>query len=154
MSILRTTVASFLVASAACVAALSLGGGAPQQVPEGLPDPGPLVGWSLPLASVVSDGLLVVLVGLLLAVVALLPASADDVQGLSVDAVRGAARVAAAWSLLSIVLYVLTVADVFARPIGSLTFPLLSELATTATGGVVLLQVLVGALAWAVLRWT
>ena len=65
MSILRTTVASFLVASAACVAALSLGGGAPQQVPEGLPDPGPLVGWSLPLASVVSDGLLVVLVGAL-----------------------------------------------------------------------------------------
>ncbi len=153
-SVLRTTVASFLVASAACVAALSLGGGAPQQVPEGLPDPGPLGGWSLPLASVVSDGLLVVLVGLLLAVVALLPTSADDVQGLSVDAVRGAARVAAAWSLLSVVLYVLTVADVFARPIGSLTFPLLSELATTATGGVVLLQVVVGALAWAVLRWT
>lgn len=154
MSVLRTTVAAFLVAAAACVAALSLGGGAPQAVPDGLPDPGPFVGWSLPLVSVVSDGLLVVLVGMLLVAVALLPTSSDDVQGLSVDAVRAAARVAAAWSVVSVLVYLLTVADVFARPLGSLTPPLLTQLAQTATGGVVLLQVVVGALVWLGLRWT
>jgi putative copper resistance protein D len=154
VSILRTTVAAFLVASAACVAALSLGGGAPQAVPDGLPDPGPFVGWSLPVVSVVSDGLLVVLVGLLLAAVVLLPTSSDDVQGLSVDAVRGAARASGAWAVVGVLVYVLTVADVFARPLDSLTPPLLTELARTSTGGVVLLQVVVGAALWAVLRWT
>lgn len=154
MSVVRSSAAAFLVAAAACVAALSLGGGAPQPVPEGLPDPGQLVGWGLPLLSVVSDALLVVLIGLLLAAVFLLPSSSDVVQGLSVDAVRGAARAAAAWSVVGVALYVLTVADVFARTIGSITFPLLTELATTSTGGVVLLQVVVGAVAWGVLRWT
>ncbi len=154
MIVLRTSAATFLVALAACVAALSLGGGAPQAVPEGLPDPGAFVGWGLPVLSVVSDALLVVLVGLLLASSVLLPTNGDAVQGLSVDAVRGASRAAGAWSLVSIVLYVFTVADVFARPLDSLTWPLLSELAGTSTGGVVLLQVVVGAVAWAVLRWT
>jgi putative copper resistance protein D len=154
VTVARTTAATFLVAAAACVAALSLGGGAPQAVPEGLPDPGALVGWGLPLVSVVADALLVVLVGLLLAAAFLLPTASDDVQGLSVDAVRAAARSAGALSVVSLVLYVLTVADVFARPLDSLTPPLLTELATTSTGGVVLLQAVVGALAWAVLRWT
>ena len=154
MSVVRTSSAAFLVAAAACVAALSLGGGAPQAVPDGLPDPGAVVGWGLPVVSVVSDALLVVLVGLLLAATLLLPTSTDDVQGLSVDAVRGAARAALVWGLLGVVLYVLTVGDVFARTIGSLTFPLLTELAGTSTGGVLLLQVVVGVGAWAVLRWT
>ncbi|WP_375003674.1 cytochrome c oxidase assembly protein [Aeromicrobium sp. CTD01-1L150] len=150
----RTAFATFLLAAAALVMALAVGGGAPQAVPQGIADAGPLVGWGLPLVTLASQAVVVLLVGLLLAVVALMPSSDDGAQGIAVDAVRAASRFAWAWSVLSLVLFWFTVADTFARPLSTFTLPLITELLGTSTGQVLIFQAAVGAMVALVLRWT
>ncbi len=153
MRTVRVVAASFVVAAAAMVAALSFGGGVPEPVP-GLPDAGPVVGWGLPTVSTLSDAVLVGIVGLLVAAVFLVPSASDGVQGVAVDAVRYASRFSFLWAALGAVLLVLTVGDIFARPIDSLNLPLFTQTMSSALGGVLLLQMAVGVLLGAVLRWT
>ena len=69
------------------VAALEIGGGAPEPSPAGIPDPGLLVGWALPAIAYLTQLSAVVVAGFLLAAVFLLPTSKDVVEGLSVSAV-------------------------------------------------------------------
>src|SRR5690625_5631506 len=47
----RWTAAALLATAGALVLALSIGGGAPEPSPPGIPDPGPLTGWGLPSAA-------------------------------------------------------------------------------------------------------
>lgn len=58
---------------AVAVVAMALAGGAPEEVPPGLSDPGPLVGWGVRLARLASDLAAIATVGSLLLTVALLP---------------------------------------------------------------------------------
>lgn len=153
-AVVRTGVGAFLLATSALVLALSVGGGAPQDVPPGIPDAGGVVGWGLPLVTTASQAVIVLIVGLLLAAVFLLPSTAPSAQGITVDAIRAASRLAWAWAVLSLMLLVLTVADTFARTISSLTWPLFTQLLTTSTGRVILLQAVVAAAVALALRWT
>ncbi|MGZ5410466.1 MAG: hypothetical protein ACXWDJ_10770, partial [Aeromicrobium sp.] len=125
----RWAAASFLAALAVLVIALELGGGAPQSVPEGIPDPGLVTGWGLPAIKLVTDFAAVLTIGFLVAAVFLLPSSGDWVQGLSVTAARIASRCAAVWAASTVALYFLTVSDVFAVPLGkSFSWALASSL--------------------------
>ena len=151
---LRSGLAAFLLGTAALVVALSVGGGAPQAAPQGIADAGAVVGWGLPLSTLVVQAAIVLVVGLLLAAVVLLPSSADDAQGLSVDAARAASRFAWIWAVGSLVVFWFTVADTFARPLSTFTLPLVTELLGTSTGQVLIFQAAVGAATAIALRWT
>ena len=62
-------------------------------------------------------------IGFLLAAVFLLPSSEDEVQGLSVQAVRRASWWAAVWCAATIALFFLNVSDIFAKPLTDLSSP-------------------------------
>ena len=51
------------VAGGVLVVALVVGGGAPQAAPPGIPDPGPVTGWGLPLLRLLTDLAAVAAVG-------------------------------------------------------------------------------------------
>lgn len=69
------------VAVVVLVLALLVGGGAPQAPVPGIPDPGPVTGWGLPLLRLGSDLAAVVTVGLALAAAFLLPAPTPQLRG-------------------------------------------------------------------------
>ncbi|MDQ3158124.1 MAG: bifunctional copper resistance protein CopD/cytochrome c oxidase assembly protein [Actinomycetota bacterium] len=152
----RWVAASFLAALAVLVIALEFGGGAPQAVAEGIPDPGVITGWGLPLIKLVTDVAAVTTIGFLVATVFLLPSSGDSVQGLSVTAARIASRCAAVWAASTGVLYFLTVSDYFAVPLHrSFNWAFASSLVTDQAVGRGILGQAVVALAVALAaRWT
>ncbi|MGA8986503.1 cytochrome c oxidase assembly protein [Aeromicrobium sp.] len=151
----RDVLVGFLAAGLAMFAALQLGGSAPAKAPPNIPDPGRFVGWAVPSVTVLTELSVVALVGFLMVAVFLLPGSRDDVEGLAVDAVRLARRWAIVWSLASLALFVLTVSDVFGRPLGSLNWILVSSLAfETSLGRALLIQSLAAALLALALGWT
>lgn len=147
--------AVFLVSVLALTLALQIGGGTPEVVSPGIPDAGRFVGWALPLTKLGTDVAAVLVVGFLVAAVFLLPSSDDEVEGLSVQGVRLAARWATVWSVASLVLYVLTVSDTFARPLGTLSWALLWSLAADSSlGKAILLQAAAAGLVALAARWT
>lgn len=155
-SAVRWTAATFLAAAMVLIFALELGGGTPQPVPAGIPDPGALTGWGLPFIKLASDVASFLTIGLLLAAVFLLPSSGKTVQGLSSQGIRWAQRTALAWGILSLALYVFTVSDVFAVPLSrTVSWPLLSGLATdSSTGKGILGQALIALVVTFVARWS
>ena len=62
------------------VGALAIGGGAPRPAPAGLPDPGPLTGWSLPIIRLVTQAGLIAAFGWVLLATALLPDNAQPAR--------------------------------------------------------------------------
>lgn len=98
----------------ALVALLVLTGSAPKPLPEGLQDPGRIVGWSLPISRLMSDLFATATVGFLLVAVVLLP-SGERLEGLSVQAVRLASLSAAIWTVSALVQYWANVAEVYGR---------------------------------------
>ena len=152
---LRLALLGFAAGLVVMVASLQIGGGAPVPSPAGIPDPGPLVGWALPASGFLTQIAAVTVAGFLLAAVFLLPTSKDVVEGLSVTAVSLASRWAAIWSVASLVLFVLTVCDVFARPLSGLSFTLVTSLAfETSLGRALLVQALAAAAIAVACRWT
>ena len=132
----RWTAISFLAALGMLVIALEYGGGAPQPVPSGIPDPGAVTGWGLPLTKLLADLAAVATIGFLLATVFLLPSAGATIQGLAVSAGRLASWSAFAWAAASIVLYFFTVSDVFAVPLTeTVNWALLSSLVTDSSIG-------------------
>lgn len=105
------------VAGLAFVVALLATGGRPEPAPAGLPDPGRLVEWALPLNRLLVDLSAVGTVGLLLAAAVLLPSTLDLLSTSAVRAARLAAGTAAVWSLGSLALVVLTYADIAGLPL-------------------------------------
>ena len=151
----RLVAAGLAVGLVVMVAALEIGQGAPEPSPAGIPDPGLFVGWALPTTSFLTELSAVVVVGFLLVAVFLLPTSKDEVEGLSVSAVALASRWAAVWSLATLVVFVLTVSDVFARPPTDLSLSLFTSLAfDTSLGRALLIQSVVAAVVAVACRWT
>ncbi len=151
----RLALTGFAIGLVVMVAALEIGGGAPEPSPAGIPDPGLFVGWALPAASFLTQLSAVAVAGFLLVAVFLLPGSKDEVEGLSVSAVGLASRWAIVWSIASLVVFVLTVGDVFARPLTHLSFTLFTSLAfDTSLGRALLVQALVAAVVALACRWT
>ena len=139
--------ATALLSGGVLAAALAWGGGAPQEVPAGLPDAGRLTGWGLPAVRLLVDSTAVATVGLLLTGVFLLPSPEGRMAGLALRAVRAAGAVAAAWALLGVVQLLLMVSDAFAVPLsGIFGSGMLSGFALeTTTGRALLAQALLAA---------
>ena len=129
-----------LVALTVLVAALMAGDGAYQRPPEGLPDAGALVGWSLPGFRMLADVAGVLTVGFVLAGVILLPSRNGELWGLQVRSLRLAGLFAAAWTVLIIVEALLTAADIIGEPVSrTISGPGLRSFLTQTTFGTALL---------------
>lgn len=151
----RDVLAGFLVAICVVGFALEFGGGAPEPAPEGLPDPGQLVGWALPLTTLVTDVSAVFVIGLLVLGVFLLPANGPELEGLAVQGVRWASRWAWLWAAATLVRYVFTVCDIFAARPDELTSRLLWSLfKDSSLGRAIIIQALGALLIAIALRWT
>ncbi|NHC22764.1 cytochrome c oxidase assembly protein [Nocardioides sp. IC4_145] len=143
--------------AAGLVALLGLlvhGGGSPQPVPAGLPDPGRVTGWGLPLLGYAGLVLGVLAVGSLL-VPALTADRADDrLAGRSVAAVRLVRRLGLTWAVVVLAELVLTLSDQFAVPLGDVRWSELSGFARQVDQGQALLvQAFVALLVGLVSRW-
>ncbi|SDK95952.1 cytochrome c oxidase assembly protein [Nonomuraea jiangxiensis] len=98
------------------VGALWFGGGRPQPGLPGLPDPGLLTGWGLPLVRLAGDLCSIATVGTLVAGVVLAPRGSRE----SNACVRAAGRWALAWVLCTIAAYLLTISNIVALPVPEL----------------------------------
>lgn len=83
---------------AVAVVAMALAGGGPEEVPAGLSDPGPLVGWGVRLARLAADLAAIATVGSLLLAVALLPGRPVG-RAVRVSATCWSVAAAATWFL-------------------------------------------------------
>lgn len=139
----------------ALVGSLLLGDAEPRPPVPGIPDPGVLVGWLVPAATLTANLAAITTVGFLALAALLVPSPGPDAQGLAVDAVRIARRAAWTWVLATIVLFVATAADVFAVTLGQLRFGLLVALVRDSEIGRGLALQAAGALVLALaLHWT
>jgi cytochrome c oxidase assembly factor CtaG len=152
---LRDTLVGFIIAGLALTAFLVLGGGAYGRAPIGIADPGPFVGWALPLSKVVNDISAVLVIGFLLAAAFLLPSSQDEVQGLSVQAVRLASRWATVWAVVSVAYFFLALAgDIFGKSLTDVAWADITGFLGFSEGRAILLQALGAAVIAVATRFT
>ena len=138
----------------AVVLSMLLADSAPREPVPGLPDPGVLVGWLVPVTTAAADLAGITTIGFLVLASVLLPSSGRDIQGLAVDAVRLARRSAWVWALATVATFVTTTADVFAVTLGGLRNELLVALVRDSEIGRGLALQALGALVLALtLRW-
>lgn len=152
----RWATSAVLAATLVLVGALIFGGGSPQPVPEGIPDPGALTIWALPAFNLAADVAGFMTIGFLLSAVFLMPSTGETVRGLSSQGVRWAGRTALCWAVFTVGTYLFTVSDVFAVGIADVfSWPLLSGLASDTTlGRGILAQIAFAAVVAVVARWT
>ncbi|WP_370246572.1 cytochrome c oxidase assembly protein [Nocardioides sp.] len=133
------------------VVALVVGGGAPTPPPvAGIPDPGPLTGWGLPIARVLSDLAAIGVVAGLLVPLLTMTAVGDEVRGRPYRALRSVRPFALLWALASLAQTVFIVSDLFAIPVWDLSFGLARDIAWQADQGRALLLQIVLAVVVAV----
>jgi putative copper resistance protein D len=132
-----------LVTVSVLVVVLLAGGGAPQPVPAGLPDSGPVTGWGLPSVRLLTDLAGLATVGLLLAAGLLLPSPEATLAAAPARAASLAGRVAAVWLLAVVVEVVLTVSDIVGMTPAQATEAtvLRSFLGQTSQGRALLVQI-------------
>ncbi|CAB4908537.1 unannotated protein [freshwater metagenome] len=112
------------LAIVALLATLTLTGGGYTPAADGLPDPGPVVSWGLPIVRFSTDIAAALTVGWLVSAAFLAPSSRDGVvsQTGRGDLLRGVSA-AAAWALLSIVQLFFTLALVLGVPLSRALSP-------------------------------
>jgi cytochrome c oxidase assembly factor CtaG/putative copper export protein len=139
------------VAAAVLVLALLAGGGAPQATLPGIPDPGPVTGWGLPLLRLGADLAAVCAVGLAVAAAFLLPASSSRLRGERARDAGGVVWPALAMVVLAAAQIPFTLSNVLAEPLGGIATPtLLSQFVTQTDLGRALAAQMVLAAALAV----
>lgn len=110
-----------LVLVGTLVAALLVGGGAPSPPPGGLPDPGAVTGWGLPVVDLAVRLLAVLTVGqLVFAALLATPTSQGPGPG-ALGALRGATWSAGGWAAAELVALVLTASSIYGVPAARLS---------------------------------
>lgn len=145
-----------LLATTALIVCLGLGGGAPAPDPDGLPDPGLLTRWGLPVAQLLSRLSSVAVVGMLLTPTLLLPVSRAQAQleGPSARLVFAVRWFAAGWAAAVATQFLLTVSDLLALPMTDLGLSdVASSLAQTSQGRALALQFVTTVLVAVASRW-
>jgi cytochrome c oxidase assembly factor CtaG len=143
-----------LVGLAGLVLLLQLAGGAPQPVPAGLPDPGALTGWGLPVLGYAGRVLGVLVVAGLLVPLLTSERMGEEIGGRGVAAVRTVRPLALAWLLTVLGELVLTFSDQFAQPLTQIRWSELTGFARQTDQGRSLLVQALLVLAVALLsRW-
>lgn len=152
----RTSVRAWLIGSGVVGMlvlglALSIGGATGGSAP-GIPDPGLLTRWGLPIAKLAADGLAVATIGLIVTAAYLLPSGADGLQGLAARAMSAASHTALGWAVSCVLLYLFAASDLFAVPLLSFrSTSLITELFTGVSLGRTLVAQIVVALLVALL---
>ncbi|RJL32542.1 cytochrome c oxidase assembly protein [Bailinhaonella thermotolerans] len=147
MKVPKLVAGGVLAATAGFVIAFYAGGEATPTLIPGLPDPGPLTHWGLPVTRLAMNALAVLTVGLLLTAAALLP-SDKGLLGRSAQAYTMAASwSAAAWAGAAALTLVFTTSEILGEPVTQLSAEELRNTATTASQGVGLTLVVLFALA-------
>ncbi|MCL8251120.1 bifunctional copper resistance protein CopD/cytochrome c oxidase assembly protein [Aeromicrobium fastidiosum] len=152
---LRDTLVGFIIAGLTLTAFLVMGGGAYGKAPIGIADPGVLVGWALPFSKVLNDVAAVMVIGFLAAAAFLVPSTDDEVQGLSVQAVRLASRWATVWAVVSVVYFFLLLSgDIFGKPLTDVAWADITGFLGFSEGRAILLQALGAAVIAVATRFT
>lgn len=149
----RDVLLAFLLAAVILVVCLDLGGGAPGPALTDA-DPGQFVGWAVPFTKLLMDASAVFVIGFLAAAVFLLPSNQAEVEGLSVQSVRIAARWAIVWSTASVFYFFLQISENFGKPLGGLSWAFIDGYAGTSAGRSYLLQALAAGIVAIAARWT
>jgi cytochrome c oxidase assembly factor CtaG/putative copper export protein len=118
-TIIRWASLSAAVSLLILIAVLVVGDGAYEPSPAGLPDPGPVVGWGLPVIRLLADAAGIATVGFILAGAVLLPSRNGELWGLQLRSLRWAAVLAAAWTALILAETLFTAADIIGEPLHS-----------------------------------
>ncbi|UPK73068.1 bifunctional copper resistance protein CopD/cytochrome c oxidase assembly protein [Nocardioidaceae bacterium SCSIO 66511] len=153
--VVRWSVAALLLTGAVFYLAMMYGHAAPEELPDTIEDPGALTGWGLPISRVVADLAGYASIGFLLAAAFLLPAPSGGAQGHAAQAVRHASATAWVWAAAVFVELAFSISDIFAVPVGNLTYAEISSFILDTDNGRAL--VIQGALAICVAvlaRWT
>ncbi|RLK23922.1 putative copper resistance protein D [Micromonospora sp. M71_S20] len=140
------------VASAVAVLLLGLRAGDALAVAiPGLPDPGPVTTWALPVVRLLADGLATLTVGMVVTAAFLLPGDGRSVSAYGWLLLRRAGAAAAGWAAAAVTLIVLTVSDLLGVPVDELGVPTVVSFASSISQGRALLLQAGLALAVAVL---
>jgi cytochrome c oxidase assembly factor CtaG/putative copper export protein len=115
------------VAVVALVAALIFGGGVDQTVLPGIPSPGPLTWWGLPVVKLLTDVFGVLVVGVSVTAAFLLPGNGPSVSAHGWRLLRAGTWLALGWAASAAGLILLTVSDLLGLPV--------TELGGTVIGG-------------------
>lgn len=150
----RFAAAGLTLALVVVAVAMELTGTEPVKTPTGIPDPGLLVGWLVPTMTTLSTIASVATVGMLMVAVFLLP-SGRELEGLSVRAVRLAARWSAAWAVFAAVAMVVDACDTLSKPLSGMDLNQLGSYITQfAPGAASMLEILVAVYVAVICRWT
>jgi putative copper resistance protein D len=127
-------------ALAALIGALVLGEGRPTPAPPGIPDPGPITGWGLPISTLITNVGLVGAIGAVLVGVLLAPAEQAkrgrpvELSGVGLRCLRHASRWAAVWLVGALGGLVFGLSDLAATPVSSLTPALMRNYLAVSLG--------------------
>ncbi|QGN50954.1 cytochrome-c oxidase [Micromonospora sp. WMMC415] len=141
----RSAADATLLAVAALVGALGVlltglrAGGALVAAIPGLPDPGPVTTWALPVVRLLADGLGTVTVGLAFTAAFLLPGDGPSLSAYGWLLLRRAGLAAAGWAAAALVMVVLTVSDLLGVPVDRLGAATVVSFATSISQGQALL---------------
>jgi putative copper export protein len=128
-------VAAVLGLAGVLVLALVVGGARPTVVPPGLPQPGPLVDWGLPVVRLAGRIAALGTVGTLLFAAVLLPGTTGQLPAASRRALRTTSHWALGWATATAVGGVLTASDLVGAPPASLTAASLRTFVTDVPAG-------------------
>jgi len=138
----------------ALVVFLLLGGGAPEAPPAGLPDPGALTGWGVPVLGYASIALGTAVVGALLVPMLTSAGPRSELGGRAFRAVASVRWLGAAWLVVCLAQIVLTYSDLFAVPLRNVRPGTAWDFALQSDQGQVLLvQALAALVLAAASRW-
>ncbi|MFU8875479.1 cytochrome c oxidase assembly protein [Micromonospora sp. SL4-19] len=137
-------------AGAALLIALRAGGALAVAIP-GLPNPGPVTTWALPLVRLLADALATLTVGMLVAAAFLLPGDGPSVSPHGWLLLRRAGALSIGWASAASALIVLTVSDLLGLPPERLSTTVVVSFASSISQGRALLLQVGLALAVAVL---
>jgi cytochrome c oxidase assembly factor CtaG/putative copper export protein len=130
-----------VVALAVLFVALRAGGGVDDAVLPGLPTPGPVTVWALPVVTLLAELLGILVVGATVTAAFLLPGDGPSVSAHGWRLLRRASWAAIGWAAAALVLIVLTVSDVLAVPATGLSTRAVAGFALSiAQGQALLLQ--------------
>lgn len=131
--------------------AITVGGGRPAPPPAGLPDPGAVTGWGLPVSQLLTRLAAVGTVGTLLFAAVLAPSADGRLRGAALRAVRAASWWALGWAGATLAGGVLTVSSLYGVPVTALTPSAMVGFIEIGPGqaaaGVVVLSVVIAAAA-------
>lgn len=115
--VLRRALVFVGVGFAVLIAILVVGGGRPQAALPGVPDPGALTGWGLPVLRLASDLNAILSIGFLLAAGVLLPSRAGWLTPIALRCRGGVTLCAGLWAACAFLALALTFSNVYGQPL-------------------------------------